>query len=164
MYKRIIIFGAPGSGKSTLAKDLSKKLNLPHFNLDSLVYLKGWTSKHSDNQIKESMNIIVNKDKWILEGFHRKIDSWILPVLDKSDFVIILNLNKKALFKRNLKRSAENPFGMYGLVYTGGLILRAFDYKSKKFNKDIKLVKTNHKSYIVLNSPLEVEEFINKLS
>ncbi|MHB1830517.1 MAG: P-loop NTPase family protein [Candidatus Micrarchaeaceae archaeon] len=159
----MIIFGAPGSGKSTLAKDLSKKLNLPHFSLDSIVYLKGWTSKHSDRQIKESMGIIVNKDKWILEGFHRKIDTWILPALDKADFVIILNLDKKALVKRNLKRSIENPFGMHGLVYTGGLIHRAFDYKSKRLNKDIELVKTHRKSYIVLNAQLEVEEFINKL-
>lgn len=137
---------------------------MSHFNLDSIIYLNGWKSKHSDNQIKKSIEIIANKDKWILEGFHSKKDTWILPILEKADFVIILNLDKKTLFKRNLKRSIENPFGMYGLMYGWALTLKAFNYKSKILNKDVALIKKYKKIYVIINNKTEVQNMLNKLS
>ena len=38
MYKKIYIIGPVGSGKTTLAKCLSKKYNIPYYELDKVVH------------------------------------------------------------------------------------------------------------------------------
>jgi hypothetical protein len=40
---RILIVGKPGSGKSTLAGRLSKELNIPNIELDSILWQPNWT-------------------------------------------------------------------------------------------------------------------------
>ncbi len=139
-------------------------MNLPYFNLDSLVYLKGWNYKHTDNQIKKSIEIIANKDKWVLEGFHSKKETWMLPSLEKADFVVILNLSNKVLFKNNLKRAIDAPFSMYGFMYVGDLIWKSSRYKSKVLPKDIELVRKYRKTHIILNTESDVKDFVNKIT
>lgn len=160
MYRRIIVLGAQGSGKSTMAKELSNKTKIEHFNLDKIVYLNGWKNKHTENQIKESINIVANKDKWILEGFHRNIDKWMSPAFEKADIVLILDLDRKTLIKRNLKRALENPLGMYGLFWVHGLIYKSLIYKSKNLNKVIELSKKHNCKYVILNTNSAVEEIL----
>jgi adenylate kinase family enzyme len=40
--KKILVLGAPGSGKTFCALELSKKLNIPVYHLDSYYYKSNW--------------------------------------------------------------------------------------------------------------------------
>jgi len=37
MNKKIFLIGSMGSGKSTIGRLLAKKLNLPHYDLDTMI-------------------------------------------------------------------------------------------------------------------------------
>ena len=49
---RLIIFGGTGSGKTTLAKHLSKKLKIPYYTTDQMVYKhpKSYKEKYSQKE------------------------------------------------------------------------------------------------------------------
>ena len=66
---KILIIGPVGAGKTMLAKQLSKKYNIRHYEIDSIV--------HEDNEdgrkrSKEEQNRIINQidagKDWIIEG------------------------------------------------------------------------------------------------
>ena len=40
MNKKIFLIGSMGSGKSTIGRLLAKKLNLPHYDLDTMIEKK----------------------------------------------------------------------------------------------------------------------------
>lgn len=64
---RILVLGCAGSGKSYLAKKLSKIFNLPVYHLDLLYWRPHWTTAPED-EFKQGVVEIVNKEKWIIDG------------------------------------------------------------------------------------------------
>lgn len=72
--KRINVVGSSGSGKSTFSSRLSKKLNIPHYEMDSLFWKENWTMEDNDN-FKEKVRQIAEKDRWILDGNYRRVNS-----------------------------------------------------------------------------------------
>ena len=52
IVKKIIIAGSAGVGKSTLGKKLSKKLSIPHIELDHLFWLPDWKPRPEQERKK----------------------------------------------------------------------------------------------------------------
>ena len=60
--RRIFIVGSPGSGKTTLASILSKKLQIPHFDLDEIRFPSP-KKKRPDEEAVPFVEQLVKKHK-----------------------------------------------------------------------------------------------------
>ncbi len=162
--KKIRIIGTSGSGKTFLAKNLSKKLKLPHYDLDDIYWIKKFTKKTSKKLRKEKADKLANKKKWIIEGI---FGSWTINSLKKADLVIWLKTSsiKRVIriLKRNLKNEKENEtikdaikLAKYSLKYRFGKGSQSHSAHKELFNK----YKIN---YITLKSNKQITKFLENI-
>ena len=90
--KKILIFGNSGSGKSTLAKQLVKRHNLAHLDLDILAWLPTTPPKRVPlEESKEKINEFVNTNaSWVIEGCYTDLLKMVSHI---SSEIIFLNLS-----------------------------------------------------------------------
>ncbi|MFS8110949.1 adenylate kinase [Rhizobium jaguaris] len=86
---RIIILGNAGGGKSTLARKISKSRGLPHFEIDKLLWLEGWTPAPLDSYAREHKEII-SSEAWVIDGLGR-LDS-IPARIDRATEIILIDM------------------------------------------------------------------------
>lgn len=89
-HKKIHIIGSTGSGKTYLAREISKRLHIPFFELDDVVWngaveLSGKNSPEVRDKILED---IINKEQWIIEGVYHK---WVGRSFEEADVIIFLS-------------------------------------------------------------------------
>ena len=65
--RRILVIGSPGSGKSTFSRELAKITHLPLFYLD-MIYHKADRTTVSREEFDEKLQMILQKDSWIIDG------------------------------------------------------------------------------------------------
>ena len=127
---KILIIGTVGTGKTTLAKKLSKQYNIKYYEIDSIVHdddnggIKR-TFKQQDEIIKE-----INKNNnWIIEGVLREN---LYYLLDLSERIILLDVNKRKRNIRILKRYIKQKLKLEQVNYTPSLKMLKNMYKWSK--------------------------------
>lgn len=124
---KILIIGAVGAGKTTLAKQLSKKYNINHYEIDSIV--------HNDNEggrkrSEEEQDIIINKinegKDWIIEGTLRKNLYYLLEMSEK---IIYLDFHKRTRNSRILIRFIKQKLKIEKSNYKPTLKMLKLMYK-----------------------------------
>ena len=88
---KILIVGSAGSGKATFAKELSSIINLPVIHLDKEYWKPNWEKPDHDEWVNK-LDILLNKDKWIIDGNYR---STLKHRLEKADMIIFLDYSRK---------------------------------------------------------------------
>lgn len=66
-FARVVVVGTSCSGKSTLARRLSRVLDAPHIELDTINWTPGWQTRPLD----ESRQLVRNAayaDRWVMDG------------------------------------------------------------------------------------------------
>ena len=121
--KRIVIIGNSGAGKSTLAVALSKRLSLPIYHLDKILWKKNWERTPEDEFIQKHREVI-ERDEWLLDGVAYK--STYEQRFERADAIIYMDLSPELCFEHAKQRMQEdlerpNPFVSedcpYGLEY-----------------------------------------------
>ena len=99
---KIYIIGPPASGKTTLSKVLSKKYSIESYELDKLVFDDDNNHiRRSNETISKMFNDILSKDSFIIEDVGR---SKFVKGLEKCDKIYYINLKKREVYKRVIKR------------------------------------------------------------
>jgi adenylate kinase family enzyme len=165
--KRVFILGTVGSGKTSLARELSKKLNIKHYDLDDIFWTKRFNKKRDEKQRNKLLKNIISKKKWIIEGVYT---DWIEEGIKKSDDVIILDIPFRSLFyritKRTLKKEKSKEKGeeKYKENLRGflGLIKSAIRYKggSRAYYKHKKMIDKYKVNFIILRSKKQINKFL----
>ncbi|HEX4056549.1 MAG TPA: hypothetical protein VHX86_19985 [Tepidisphaeraceae bacterium] len=101
--RRVVVVGASCSGKTTLARSISARLNLPHIEIDALVWGPNW-SLPSDEQLLAQVISKIAPDFWVIDGVfpeHRDL------VWGRADTIIWLNYPMSLVFPRALVRTLK---------------------------------------------------------
>ena len=165
MIKKIRIIGAPGSWKSTLANKISKKLWVPYFELDDILYEKKYTLKRSKEERMEILDKLCKQDKWLFEGV--SIGRTELT-FEKSDLIIYLSISKRLLIKRllfrhiNRYRTITKRVSLFNIKNLFGLIQYWLSYDTKEINTNPVFLKYIKKT-ITLKTKKEIKSFIEWL-
>ncbi len=137
--KKIYIIGPVGSGKTTLAKHLSKKYNIPYFELDKVVYDDFIGMKRFSFEIDNIFSDILKEEEWIIEDVGR--DVFHLGIVE-ADMVYYLDVPVFILYKRCLFRCIKQRIGFmeYSYYPTISSLFQMFEWiNTDKFSKDEKL-------------------------
>ncbi|HJU36643.1 MAG TPA: hypothetical protein VJ716_04395 [Gaiellaceae bacterium] len=89
--KRIAVIGCCCAGKTTLSRELSRRLGVPHVELDALHHDAGWQEAPADvlqGRVDEAL--AAAPDGWVVDGnYHGKIGT---SVLERADTVVFLDM------------------------------------------------------------------------
>jgi len=150
--KKVLIIGIVASGKTTLAKQLSKKINVPWYELDSIVHHQTATGRYkrtADEQVEVIM--IIDKDEhWIFEGTDRESYRCLYEM---ADTIIFLDT---PLWKRRVRiftRYLKQKIGIEKCHYKSDIMMLKMtyqwtrDFESNKKSFEAKLLP--HKSKVI---------------
>lgn len=110
-FKKIHIIGSVGSGKTYLAGFLSKRLSIPFYQLDNVVWERtiGGDIRNSIEERDRLLEEIINREKWIIEGAHHE---WVLKSFDSSDLIIYISASKWRRDLRGITRFIKQKLGL----------------------------------------------------
>jgi adenylate kinase family enzyme len=134
--KKVLITGIVASGKTTLAKRLSKTINIPWYELDSIVHQQTATGRYkrtADEQVEVIMNIDKN-GAWIFEGTDRKSYRCLFEM---ADTIIFLDTPQRKRRIRILIRFLKQNLGIEKCNYKPDFEMLKSMYKwTRDFEKN----------------------------
>ena len=163
--KDVLIIGSSSSGKSTLSRRLSEITDIPAYHLDKLYWKLEWTPL-SEDEFDNSLDEILHKDKWIIDGnYSRTLDLR----LKYADTIIYLNMPRILCIYRIIKR--RFMYRGKTRLDMGEGCLEKLDFKFIKWvwsfnkNKRPKLLKklnelSHEKNVLIFNSSSELENAV----
>jgi adenylate kinase family enzyme len=70
--RRLVVVGASGSGKTTLARDVARRLDLPHVELDALHWGPNWTESPLPI-FRERVERALGGERWVADGNYSRV-------------------------------------------------------------------------------------------
>ena len=140
---KIHIIGCSGSGKTYLAAALSKKYNIPHFDLDDIQ----WDNSAQEYGVKMPvekrsalLQEILSDNDWIIEGVYY---SWVQQSFEKSDKIYVLDMPKYLYISRIIIRSIKRKLGIQkGKRETLKSVYNLLKWTETFQNKNLKQIKS----------------------
>ena len=109
---KIHIIGGSGSGKTFLAEKLSKEHNLPHYDLDDIMWdnqSDTYGVKRDMEERKKLLDEILQNDDWIIEGVYYK---WCKQCFADADKIYLLNVPRYKYRYRIMRRFIRRKLGI----------------------------------------------------
>jgi adenylate kinase family enzyme len=102
--KRVAVVGGSCVGKTTVARELARRLNVPHVELDALHHDRNWQEASADAfQARVLAAFDAAPEGWVADGNYRsKLGSL---VLERADTVVFLEPPFHVAFGRALRRT-----------------------------------------------------------
>ncbi len=108
---RIVITGTSGAGKTTLARKLSRRLGIPHIELDAINWQPGWRdlTRHDPDEFARRVADAIKPECWIVDGNYGPVRELVwhqathLIWLDYSLPRIMLQVISRSLFRAVLR-------------------------------------------------------------
>ncbi|GAM16039.1 AAA family ATPase [Mesobacillus selenatarsenatis] len=162
---KIHIIGSVGSGKTTLARSLSARFNLPHHELDNVVWKRTDMGdiRRSDRERDEYLKSIVNTDSWIIEGVHYE---WVADSFENADMIIFLDLSYRKRKYRIIRRFILQKLGVEKANYAPTLKIfrkmfvwnRYFEEKSRQ--EILTILGVHQNKLCIIKEAIELEKNI----
>ena len=164
---KIHIIGCSGSGKTYFAKALSKKYNIPHFDLDDIQWdnnAQGYGAKMPPEKRNTLLQEILSSREWIIEGVYY---AWVQQSFEEADIIYVLDMPKYLYKNRIIIRSIKRKLGIlkgkketFKSVYN---LLKWTDTFQNKNLKEIKNILDRYDNKVIwLSSKKDVQEIIKK--
>jgi len=171
---KILIVGTTGCGKTTLAKMLSKKLSLPHYELDAFHWKPNWQT-NSHEEFKSQIIDVISRGEWVVDGNYRSFRDDIWPYatnliwLDYPLTLILFRIIKRSirrlaqheiLWNGNLSNFTREFIGHDSILYDS---LNTYSFRKKDYNFAINDKKFAYLNVIKLTSPKETNIWLQSI-
>ena len=173
-FKKIIIIGSSSTGKSTLALAISKKLKIPHQELDAFYWEENWTRANTE-QFRQRVEQFTNQTHWVLDGNFQIARDLIWP---QATHIIWLDYNlpiilyrffirsiRRSLFKEKLwNNNRETIWG--SMICKDSLflwILKTYKRNKKNFSQLLEEKSYPQARFIRLKSPQDTKVFLSSI-
>jgi adenylate kinase family enzyme len=167
---KISIVGLPGSGKTWLAEALSKKLGIPHvqidrfwFESDGLNSYKGGTAEQKERvrmQVREKVLAALEAESWVSDGFYSRLQPEIAARADTVVFLDIPLWRRMSNHAQRIFTSKRHPelTWQHELTFFIDLLHRQASHKPKMMT-----LLEQHKSKVVhLRSRQEMDRYLRE--
>ncbi|MGW5360831.1 hypothetical protein [Actinopolymorpha pittospori] len=108
---RVVVVGVSGSGKTTLSGELSRRLRVPHIELDSIFWQPSWTSlppERFEARVKDACA----GGSWVVDGNYAAAIREL--VWTAADTVIWLDLPRPVVMRQLVLRTVRRTSGSSG--------------------------------------------------
>ena len=164
---KIHIIGCSGSGKTYLAKALSKKYNVPHFDLDDIQWdnnADGYGVKMPVEKRTELLNNILENEDWIIEGVYY---AWVGKCFEDADKIYVLDIPKCVYTYRIIKRAIKRKLGLAKgkketLKSVYNLLKWTDTFKNKNMVEIRKILSAYPDKTVLLKNSKDVQKVINE--
>jgi adenylate kinase family enzyme len=163
LLSKIHIIGSVGSGKTTLARRLSKRMNVPFYELDNVVWKRTETDdyRRTTDERDEHFRKIIHSEGWIIEGVHFE---WVHESFDIADVIILLDtayskrtirITKRFILQKlGFEKANYKPtFKMFRKMFVWN---HFFEHESKR--KILKILSTYEHKLVHLKDNTELEK------
>jgi hypothetical protein len=160
--KRIAIIGNAGGGKSVLARELARALGIPHYCIDDVQWLPGWTRAAATSVAHEHEQWL-RGDQWIIDGW----GEWdlITARFAAADTIVVVDFPFDVHVEWAMNRQAEVARGERtdwppaGCSATGvePELLRAMRYVDEVAMPRVRAMLADDPRVVVLRSPEELD-------
>ncbi len=101
--QRIVVVGTTGTGKTILAQELSKRLGIPHVELDALYWEPHWIEPTVE-VFREKVSRAVSGEAWVVDGNYSKVRDLVWP---RADTIVWLDLSLPVILRRLARRTLQ---------------------------------------------------------
>ncbi|BDZ50549.1 adenylate kinase [Frondihabitans sucicola] len=164
----MVIAGVSGAGKSTLARRLSRILQLPYTELDSLFHGPDWTERET---FVADVDALTQTERWVSEWQYTAVRPLLL---ERADTLVWLDLPYRIVLRRVVGRTVrrrlrrerlwnDNVEGPLTGFFTDPDHIVRWSIRSRNKLRDLpELVAAEYPRLqaVRLRSPREVEQFI----
>ena len=162
---KIHIIGCSGTGKTYFAKALSKKYNIPHFDLDDIQWdnnSDGYGVKMPTDKRDELLKQILNKDAWIIEGVYY---AWVLESFEQADVIYVLDMPKYLYKSRIIIRFLKRKVGIEKgkketLKSLYNLLKWTNKYQDKNLKEITRILKQYESKVVWISDSKEIDRII----
>ena len=171
----VVVYGPTGSGKTTVASRIAQSIGVPHIELDSVIWLPGWTQK-PPAELRADVSALLEKytDGWVFDGVYPEARELTLPLADtvvwlrpplRTAFWWLLKRQIIRLWKRELLWGANYLSWRHSLLSRRSLLL----YQTTQWRRTQEWTKQaleeipHHASVFELRSAREIEDFLASL-
>lgn len=170
---RYYIIGTSGSGKSTLAQLISKKLEIPHFDLDQLYFSPGWRCSEDDDFVQQ-VDVMTRGKSWAVCGNYSVVQGMLM---ERTDFIVWLDYPFWKIFWQVSKRTFRRLYskesccnGNYETYYRQFFtkdsifwwVISSYPKRKKRYNMIITQGAYTGK-WVHISCPKDLENFLSML-
>jgi adenylate kinase family enzyme len=168
-FRRVAVVGAVGSGKSTLAREIARRIDAPHIELDALRYQPDWVEE-ADETFRRKVVEYVGTDKWVIDGNYADVQDliWVraqlLVWIDFRLSIVLWRLLRRT-FRRLLTREEFNSnreqfwrvFGSKSILLWA---IQSHGPRRRRYEELVKNERYAHLQVVRLRSPSAVSTWL----
>jgi adenylate kinase family enzyme len=170
---RFSVIGTSGSGKSIVAAEISRRMTIPHIELDALHWRKGWREA-PEHEFRQLVDAATKADAWVADGNYHQVRDiiWL-----RAGWIVWLDLPFPTVFWRTLCRTLtrfitheelwnENVEGLRSLFGPDAMplwVLRTYWRRKKEYPQLLLKPEYSHLHVIHLQSQHEVRKWLESL-
>lgn len=101
--QRITIVGSSCAGKTTLARELARRLDAPHTELDGLYWGPGWTALPNP-EFRSRVRALTAEPRWVIDGNYSRVRD---VIWERATAVVWLDYPFPLVFRRAVTRTVR---------------------------------------------------------
>jgi adenylate kinase family enzyme len=174
---RVVVLGTSGSGKTTLARELARRMDVPHIELDALHWEPGWVEAPTELMRRRVRDELDRSPRgWAVDGNYRAVKDEIWP---DADTIVWLDYPMTVVFSRVLARTlyrgwtrqplwSGNRERLWTQFFSRDSILlwviTTWRIRRRDYPKELADARRRHARIVRLRSPEEADAWLARIA